>query len=158
MFGGKYTKEGNVAKEFDLFTRVGALYRFQCGSMRTMFVNTSGVHRLAASSVPVNSNYVSAYTHGFAVCPATILESTPEFTTPMYQKYPAFLTDVGSPFPNQPETAPLNTFRELPYNRGTALQLEPALATEDKLFRAIGEDFSFGYMIGVPKTFWAVQP
>jgi hypothetical protein len=158
MFGGKYTKEGNVAKEFDLFTRVGALYRFQCGSMRTMFVNVSGVHRLAASSVPVDSNYVSAYTHGFAVCPTTILESTPEFTTPMYQKYPAFLTDVGSPTPNQPETAPLNAFQELPYNRGTALQLEPALAAEDKLFRAIGEDFSFGYMIGVPKTFWAVEP
>jgi len=84
-----------------------------------------------------------------------ILEPLVEFHIPFYQRWPAIPTGIGAPRFSDDENLNLivPSFRDVPYNRGTSVSLGMGTDPSTTVLRAIGEDFSFGYLLGPPQTF-----
>jgi len=69
-----------------------------------------------------------------------------EVGIPFYQETTGLPTSVGKPRASS-STAPGTVYKELPSNSGTVIR-----GLFDTVFRSIGEDFSFGFLIGAPET------
>jgi len=75
-------------------------------------------------------------------------EQVMEIDVPWYQLYPSMLTNVGVPTKSSAST--------VPYNEGTQLICDTSVPYN--IFRTIGEDFSFGYLLGPPINFLRSVP
>jgi hypothetical protein len=73
-----------------------------------------------------------------------IQEGSIELDVPFYQPYPVQMTNLGRPT----SADAFSEGFEQPYNFGTEIALNNDSAFD--VFRSIGEDFSFGYLVGPP--------
>lgn len=130
----------------DAFDVASQLYRFWCGSIRTLHVRDPSVPffaRINPGGVPSASAGVP-----YSVSAPT-LEPIVELGIPFYQKYPALPTGTGYPRLNNGMTSP-TWFQEMPYNYGTEEQVSPTSYSVYTAMRSTGEDFSFGLLVGPP--------
>lgn len=157
---------------FDVFSYVSQLYRMMSGGMRLTFLPT------AAGTIPIQTIsllpeypspttdfwtrtfpwYVSSkFTNEQNGNPVAKFvpsqEGLIDVDVPWYQPAQATLTGVGQPYDISYYTTTPNV---VPVNRGTRILYEPEVTTY--VSRSIAEDFSFGYLIGVPLTVWIVDP
>lgn len=137
-----------VKSDFDLYSACELLYRFKSGSLRVGSKSLSKGsecevvnHELA----PHNSLNVDAKTTAVQLQSET-LEPLVELAIPFYQETVALPTCVG--YLAQSAVSKDTYYRRVPFNLGTLVR--STKATE--WWRATGEDFSFGYLIGPPKT------
>lgn len=162
-----------------VFDRVSLLYRYMHGSLRLLVVPSYSGSTQTLTNAPVEFSVkvyddvenplTSTYNTGIFFKyvtqvvnalkgAATVLffpsmEQAVELQVPFYQKYPAVMTGVGAPTAADYET-PTNLILRNPYNQGTRVDYETN--SDLTVYRSIGEDFSFGYMIG-PPVVWKPQ-
>jgi hypothetical protein len=145
-----------------LYNYCSYLFRMQSGSMRVMLVPNEQVAQnfsarlRPASVVPYSTTQTTYWTSipetdwsaDWTSSPlAKVLpffEGAIEFDCPFYQVYPVQMTPVGKPDPGNAEVDPVVQ----PFNYGTELAVDNQVPCE--VYRQIGEDFSFGYLIGPP--------
>jgi hypothetical protein len=158
--------------------RFTLLYRFKSGSMRVMLQNQVATASLTtpwtitglshvygnAPLVPNPTGTQNQYTPvvGINTTPGLARFAVPqqlyipqqeyvgEYDVPYYEEYPIMLTDVGNPTYADNQSA-----GKVPYNSGTCLQVDNDLALVRTI---IGEDFSFGYLMGAPVTGFTPTP
>jgi len=157
------TKGDDVAERHDAFRRCYPLYRFQAGPMRVLMTNTDKaaftVSSVSGAPLFNPTQLELAADAGQCTVENTYLEPIVELEAPFYQMWPALLTEVGAPVESTGLTVE-TPYARLPYNRGTYLQYQPAdfPVTSNHWYRAIGESFSFGFLIGVPITVTSITP
>nr|ULF99785.1 MAG: hypothetical protein 2 [Dicistroviridae sp.] len=142
----------------DDYTFFSFLYRFQSGSMRIALAQarSAGLHHLTI--IPDNSaNNGYDVRNGPNQIMIPPFEPFAEYNVPFYQQWPAVATFLGNPWKTNCEFAEGRPLLDQPYNRGTWLKLDGDDADFD-VFRSIGEDFSFGYLIGPPQTVLDLGP
>lgn len=149
-----------------VWDRVASLYRWQCGSVRvglsSQVGNEPGASVIVANSVPGFENFFTGYTSQVATRTRTSttrnvgfslsypkVEKFVEYQVPFYQRVPAVPTSVGAPVNSDLDQL---TFGNdyVPVNNGTAIEI--AHTQPLTCWLAIGEDFSYGYLIGPPLT------
>jgi len=142
-------QENSVKDDFDLFSACELLYRYRAGSLRVASETVEGSkdnimvkHELA----PHNSQYVQKDTTA-AIIQSEVLEPLMEISIPFYQETPALPTSLG--VPKEAHTEDLKTgYTAMPYNEGTMMRSNKRM----NFWRATGEDFAFGHLVGPPKT------
>jgi hypothetical protein len=158
----------NVDNFASVFNKWAAMYRCYSGSMRVMLAQparsesvpqTVGVTLdLLGSSILDNpDNYFSAYAtslfksiYGAPRQNAFLdMEKAVEFDIPFYQRWPFLPTQLAQMKTYDPDSDARQSF--VPYNHGTALIVDNKAELE--VFRHIGEDFNFGYLVGAPVTY-----
>jgi hypothetical protein len=149
---------------WDYFSRVLSLFRFMCGGMRLYVAgqpNSSSSDQPNAmyyGEVPGNTSQKFALDTGDApeeqlniayAAQVGPFEPVVELELPYYSFYPVTLTTVGLP--------PTSNYVPLTVNNNTGpgVRVQTAASHSPLVMRAIGEDFSFGYLIGAPVTFLA---
>jgi hypothetical protein len=153
---GKQALGGDLRREVDVFYKVSLLYRFMSGSMRVLAVRSDG-YRVSEEAMSTDIP-LDVFASGETIVETTSSEPLMEYTIPFYQKFPALLTDSGTPHFSEPEEHPPGlAYTELPHNLGTQIAFSSGFVNNGRLYQAIGEDFSFGYLIGVPLTFIVVE-
>jgi len=135
----------------DAFRRAEVLYRFQAGPMRMMIATAEPRSYIASVYAGARFDDPAPGTSE-ATTFTTVQEPLMEFEIPFYQPFPALLTDVGAPRSSQPSDTIPGGFTSMPYNTGTRFILDPVPPSTDHVYRAIGESFSYGFLIGVPVT------
>ena len=160
--------------------RAERLYLFKSGSMRLLFDNhankTFRVRCAPASSLTerfLNFGKTNPVTGTAPVRPiivedmigigdaiTTSAEKTTEVTIPFYSVFPAMFTSVGRIKGGEFIADGLTTVEDNPVSVGTVVATD-FFGNDDKadisseigrVFRAAGEDFNYGYFIGVPVT------
>jgi len=143
---------------------ISLLYRMRTGSVRLMFIpDSNGTGLSEFTLIPynnttttsiftnVNPDYFPQARSGRPVnWFANYAENFLELEIPFYQNYPAMPTGVGkmTVATEDPTSAPLD-INKVPYNYGTQLIIPRQQGTFN-VYRSIGEDFSFGYLLGPP--------
>jgi hypothetical protein len=130
---------------------VASLYRFQSGSLK-----------LLCPSGPTDRYTIATISPGFLpasqsaaspiVVSANAIEPITEFLVPFYQPWPAVPTELGYPrYSAEGPTNLQNSYSSIPYNEGTFFlsNIPPS-----ETFQCIGEDFSYGFRVGPPVTYW----
>lgn len=150
----------------DLWNRLSQIYRWQTGSRRVALTGTKGASMTNAPvrvrsragftgpqvSPPVNSLIAPEETTTFigeAVVMGFPSEEFLEFSLPFYQRGPAIPTGLGGiVFGDLDNGSVGNDY--VPNNRGTKLDVSHTQSLD--WWTSIGEDFAFGYLVGVPVT------
>jgi len=142
----------------DMLTFFSWLYRFKSGSMRVATLN-SGTEKGYATIIPRSTDMtlLQDTVTGPTQVQFPDIERYVEFNVPFYQQWPAIPTSCGEPEVNACESAlsgPFHDFKVVPYNEGTVfrydtMETDPSVAQH---WRAVGDDFSLGYLIGPPAT------
>jgi hypothetical protein len=140
------------------FDRAYQLYRFYSGAMRLGIANyeIKPFTMTTVSGAPFFTDVeftTASQATGQAAVENTFLEPFVEFEIPFYQMWPALMTGVGNPS-DQDGFVAAAPYTTLPYNRGTFTAATPfgGETFNGQYYRSIGEDFSFGFLIGVPLT------
>lgn len=149
-----------------MFDRVSFLYRWMAGSLRVAMVSVDSkgfTNSLSpgwmVKQLPAAGRYVDSVdlpprsalqSSGPVVMSFPDTEKVVEVSVPFYQKNPAILTGVGSPHPSDVDGIFEYVPDRVPHNYGTVLVTNGKPTIE--IFQSIGEDFSFGYLIGPPIT------
>lgn len=140
---------------------IEALYRFYSGSMRVMTITSENDDNLV-SRVVLKPGY-TIYTAGDITlsglkgaglpehCWSHELEPAAEFEVPFYQPYPALPTNVGVPAAADYQTIGA-VYSRVPSLPGSQLQFTAPMSAGTRVYTAIGEKFSFGYLLGPPTT------
>jgi len=172
--GGKHTAifpfydgNGNGHSE-NVYDYISLLYRMRCGSLRLGIVPTTSNATnmeftiIPYSSVSTTSAFVDVNPDYFPQAktgrPLNFLfplqEALIELDVPFYQNYPAMPTGTGNMkiATDLFEGANLGV-NLVPFNEGTQVIVTKQNAALD-IYRSIGEDFSFGYLIGPPMRTW----
>lgn len=153
----------DLARPDTAFDKVSPLFRFQSGSMRVLFArrNNSFITERAENAVLVAPQEVeSTASKGTAETSFAVgLEPIPEFTVPMYQPWVAILTRDGAPLDSLSTGVGVDgQYRFLPSNEGNGVALRNTVNGEvHDAYLAIGEDFSYGFLQGVPIQVYARQ-
>jgi hypothetical protein len=163
-----YICQQGASKVVDLFSFVSQIYRMQAGGMRVMFASVDGatVPPTVVTLAPyrtVNSSGTDDYFRTLSdaipndlnaarpqVLSYNSLEKYLEVDVPFYQPYPAMPTAVG-----EMEAVSDNTgigLKQVPFNLGPSLFVQNTIPYQ--VYRIPGEDFSFGYLIGPPLTYY----
>lgn len=133
---------------FDHFSACELLYRFRGGSLRVAAKTPrkTGDYQVVTHEVaPHDSLTVQPDTLG-AIVQSELLEPVVEIAVPFYQETIALPTQLGQPA--EQFTTENANYTAVPNNEGTMVR-----STEDmEWWRSTGEDFSFGYLVGAPKT------
>lgn len=147
-----------------VWDRVAALYRWQCGSMRLAFSTKVG-EDVVSKSIVVNSrpgfdNFNNDFSSNISVRDSTqsrrnvgyslsFLDSEKfvEYQVPFYQRVPAIPTSVGGPVNSDLDQLDFGNDYN-PVNNGSAVEVRHGQNLD--VWMAIGEDFSYGYLIGPP--------
>lgn len=140
------TPPQELAIPVDAFDVASELYRFKSGSLRTLHVRDPSLP-FTASITPGNVPIASR--GGPISVSAPTLEPIVELAIPFYQRWPAILTDTGHPILCDGNVS-TGFFRDMPYNDGTFEMVGPTSYESYQVFRAAGEDFSFGCLLGPP--------
>lgn len=154
-------------KNSSIWDRISSLYRWQSGSLRVAVTETAGLNtrdcvvnvtiapgwlsfssplvnsKIADSSIP-SYNTFEPFVPGFPNS-----EELLEYSVPFYQRLPAIPTSLGG-MEIYDLDMPSFGVDYVPFNLGTSIYVE----SSDSLnyFSSIGEDFSFGYLVGPPVT------
>jgi len=153
----------------DTFSYISQIYRLMSGGIRILFTpagDSTGVitnialepygdldNTNAATTTATGDAFLHTVSNPQALYFPT-LEEYLELDIPFYQPYPTLLTPVGRPkLATDIDGVPLHA---APYNRGTALEMINSIPLF--VHRMIGEDFNFGYLIGVPQTSYTSPP
>jgi hypothetical protein len=149
------TRETFAAQKLDVYSKVLALYRWQSGSVRLSLFSketTSGItyYTLEGFNVTQTINAGRA-----EVAQVPLLERNMEITTPFYQNIVALPTQVG--FIAENDGDQMSNWDSIPSNFGTNVTVfnaagEPQISSIDRVYRHIGEDFGFMYLLGPPLT------
>lgn len=159
-----YFAEANPKTYHRTFDRIASLYRWQCGSRRVGITSAAGneptAHTIVVNSLPGFESFSSSLTSsinqlplintnrniGFSVSYPKV-EKFIEYQIPFYQRVPAIPTSVGKPVNSDLDQLVFGN-DYVPTNNGAAIVIahtQPLI-----LWEAIGEDFSYGYLLGVP--------
>lgn len=149
-----------------MFDRVSFLYRWMAGSLRVSFVSVDSkfaVNTLSpgwmVKALPAAGRYIdsidlpprsASQNSGPLAVSFPDTEKVVEISVPFYQKNPAILTGVGAPHPSDVDGIFEYVPDRVPHNYGTVLVTNGNTTLD--VFQSIGEDFSFGYLIGPPIT------
>jgi len=148
------------------------IYRFKSGSLRQLYVNKSVNKTWHIMSAPSGLRASNTGATGTAATDLdgmfgigrqfnTWLEPVVEHAVPYYQMYPALVTGEGNPpigFEGQIVSSDSKPFSSMPCPEGTFVETDFFDDQGDKpvdvstCYRAAGEDFCYGYFIGVPVT------
>lgn len=146
------------------WARAIVLYRFYSGSMRWLVGSDREgaykTHEIALRPPLVKASVGETRASGTAVTFIPPADQPTELQFPFYQLWPAMPTEVGQPEQSYVYDTVTNTgnFSALPYNEGVMVEDVSASPTDALgYFHSIGEDFSFGYLIGPPITFMAYR-
>jgi len=148
----------------DTFSWVMCLYRFMSGSMRVAAtVRDPGQGETASPITKVVISNPQLYLpspaqeagyKGPLNFQIRSLEPFVEYQVPFYQLWPAIPTGVGKPNNSTNDLPVATNYDSIPSNRGTDIafqNLNGSPAPVD-VYRAIGEDFAAGFLIGPPVT------
>lgn len=142
------------------YNRIAMLYRFWSGTLRVLFELTAksstgrGTYVSLMTKKTTDLTYPTSTDDDQRTSGRSTTISNPnhepivEVEIPFYNMTPVQLTDVGSPVLTQTINSAQDTVQ---YNTGSYISIN----TNDNSYlpwRAIGEDFSFGYLIGPPIT------
>jgi hypothetical protein len=154
----------------DLFSYIAQLYRIQSGGMKLMFTAEEGVNSavIPYSLEPYDGSNGTGTTHIWKHVPGTVdtnhgapggvfypgFENSLELDIPFYQPYPFIPTAVG----NFKEATDIDGIgpKLVPFNFGPILTIQNSIPLA--IHRIIGEDFSFGYLIGPPQLSYTPPP
>jgi hypothetical protein len=149
---------GSSNDPWDYFSWFSLIFRFMSGSMRVMILqndNSTGVRYVTIT--PANTSLVNFNnTNGPYQFMLPQPEQLAEFGVPFYQMWPAVPTLVNTPTVTNSESTEASVFIYQPSNAGTWFKSQGGGATQ--IYRSIGEDFSFGYLIGPPVTAFYIPP
>lgn len=154
----------NAANVKDMFSFFNEIYRCWKGGMRVMLVNdindTAAPTRVTLEPYGLGNATFGDYfslnsaweMNSMNGVPQVLffsgIENTLELDVPFYQPYPFLPTSVGKPaYAADFDGIPPNN---VPYNMGSNLILENP--SNLSMYRCIGEDFSFGYLLGPPRN------
>lgn len=142
----------NVDVIFDFFSICDLLYRFKTGSVRVAakIIQETNRNVITHEVAPHDSLDTQPDTTA-AVLQSAALEPVVELSVPFYQQTIALPTALGQPTVTG-AVAPGN-YTAVPYNTGTHVRSDAKM----EWWRATGEDFSFGYLVGAPKTLTVYQ-
>lgn len=140
------------------FLWVSELYRFYAGSLRILYeVGTDvSVHKLTLVPGGEPDLQHTGYLPTRAapvVLQAGRIEPVMEVSVPFYQQCKAMPTQVGNPRIVHETGMNAAPFTSILHNTGTQLTIPPF----NTAYRSIGEDFSFGFLLGPPVT-WKWPP
>lgn len=141
----------DIARRDTAFDKVTPLFRFMSGSMRVMFaINGVPEIKLANYSLVGPLETIAAKGTAWTVVPS-YLEPTVEVDVPMYQPWVAILSGDGAPLDKFGDGSESDgMYRFLPSSQGVGVIPTSDSSVEYEIWLAIGEDFSYGFMQGVP--------
>lgn len=163
--GTTANKENLLTQKQDDFTWIMQLFRFMTGSMRLAIMPPNGenfVHGYTVSAEGFGMTPVDALTHlkqRGNVYQFPVVEPFLEISVPFYQQTPAIPTPLGRP--GNESSLTNGFFDSVPYNQGTSVTVSDATTGQIRttaqlattvVLRALGEDFSFSYLVGPPRT------
>lgn len=167
---GVPTLAGLLTQNADYWTWISQLYRFMSGGMRLGIVrgtdheyNVRYTTTAFGLGAKIQDSHALTTTQRGNAYQFQNVEPWVELGIPFYQQTPAILTFTGEPILNGPndDDVILGGYNHMPSNFGTALEMYNAdtgakltdadLATTT-ILRSIGEDFSFFYLLGPPRT------
>jgi len=161
LFSGKDEElKDSIARHSTPIFRAGMLYRFQSGSLRWLLEKPkTGDHFLLAlspaeSELPVGDSELRYTGIPTSLIPTADLPT--EIQIPFYQMWPAQLTQVGAPalsFVYNNSSQQGVQWKRMPQNNGVRVIDLTGPSPVGVNYMAIGEDFSFGFLIGPPVTF-----
>jgi hypothetical protein len=157
----------NAATFSTVWDRIDAIYRWRSGAIRVALqpsigdietdapVLVSSQPGFLASAIPPGTTRIITVlganpASGEAFAPIfPRVEKFMELELPMYQRVPAIPTSLGAPPPQDLDRGGIGT-DTVPANHGTALRINGPASLG--VWRAIGEDFAYGYHVGPPLT------
>nr|AWK77853.1 structural polyprotein [Bundaberg bee virus 2] len=138
--------QNKTKTDFDHFSACELLYRFRGGSLRIASELPDNAPLVVTHEVlPHDSLRAQPDTLG-AIVQSRVLEPVQEIAVPFYQETIAVPTALGKP--TFARTVDQVNYQAVPNNEGTKVRSTNTATW----WRAIGEDFSFGYLVGAPKT------
>lgn len=142
------TNQQLLDRPMNPFEICSQLYRFTSGPMRVAALHDANpllVHHQRVFDAAPGVDYTDYQSNAMVVVPPN--EPYYELEVPFYQSWPAIPTNLGYPF----EAGTSSRQWRVPSNSGGRLIFDPV--PQDKfLFVASGEGFSFGYIVGQPRT------
>lgn len=164
-----YITEQHASAVKDLFSYVSQLYRIQSGGMKLLLTADAGVSPAVisyslepydefgtvASNIYEEIDGAPDTNHG---APGGIFypgfENTLELDIPFYQPYP-FIPTANGKMTISTDIGGI-TEKCVPFNLGPQLRINNTIPLS--VHRIIGEDFSFGYLIGPPRLTYTIPP
>lgn len=138
--------QNKTKTDFDHFSACELLYRFRGGSLRIAAELPNDAPLVVTHEVlPHDSLRAQPDTLG-AIVQSRVLEPVQEIAVPFYQETIALPTALGKPAFWR--TTDQVNYQSVPNNEGTKVRS----TNQATWWRSIGEDFSFGYLVGAPKT------
>jgi hypothetical protein len=151
------------------YLRITQLFRFFSGSMRLMFLPAEGFTQDDAGATRVNLTTINQTAFPFTphtkpdpdseafvgranILFSNTLEKFKEVSLPYYRDTPIALTDIGQPSLKDGFHGIDGMYHQNAYG------LDYAGPAGVDVMRSIGEDFSFGYLIGPPQTWSGTTP